>query len=163
MAALTVSLFQIVYGLIAYAFLAVVLVAISWTDWQTRRIPNKFIGALCLLRLIVFVLDSWWGQADRACSMLANSVAVSVGFSAFLLVIKIVLERITGKESLGGGDVKLVAAGYLFLSFDQALVALSVSSVVGVVLALCFLIFKKDKSFPFGPALCLGIMVGLFA
>ena len=58
--------------------------------------------------------------------------------------------------------MKLLAVGCLFLDLQQAFTALFIASLVGVVLGVCFRIFAKDHTFPFGPALCLGIMMGLF-
>ena len=78
-------------------------------------------------------------------------------------MLKRVLEQRTQQESLGWGDVKLLAAGCLFLDLQQAFFALFIASLAGVVLGVCFRVFAKDRTFPFGPALCLGIMMGLFA
>ena len=118
--------------------------------------------ALLALRLVVGVLDALWGSASAAFASLATSGVVSIGVTFALVVLKRIFEKRTQQESLGWGDVKLLAVGCLFLDLQQAFTALFIASLVGVVLGVCFRIFAKDRTFPFGPALCLGIMTGLF-
>lgn len=163
MAPFDASLLQMVLGLAALACLFVFLGSISLVDWRTRRIPNILVGALALLRLLVFLLDLCLGQGRAAIEALLASVAVASVFVGAFLVCKVIVERMTHKECLGLGDVKLVAAGFLFLTFDQALVALEVACFTGLALALFFRVARKDATFPFGPALCLGIAIGILA
>lgn len=159
---ISVSLFQIVVGLAVYLVIAAVLIAVSVIDLRTRRIPNEYVLALLVLRLVVAALDTFWGSASAAFVSLATSCFISVGITFALVVLKWVLEQRTQQESLGWGDVKLLAVGCLFLDLQQAFTTLFIASLAGVVLGVCFRIFAKDRTFPFGPALCLGIIVGLF-
>ena len=140
---ISVSLFQIVMGLEVYLVIAAVLIAVSVIDFRTRRIPNEYVLALLALRLVVGVLDALWGSASAAFASLATSGVVSIGVTFALVVLK-------------------RAVGCLFLDLQQAFTALFIASLAGVVLGVCFRIFAKDRTFPFGPALCLGIMTGLF-
>lgn len=160
---ISVSLFQIVMGLAVYLVIAVVLIAVSIIDFRTRLIPNEYVLALLALRLVVGVFDAFRGSAVTAFASLAISCCISIGVTFALVVLKRVLEQRTQQESLGWGDVKLLAAGCLFLDLQQAFFALFIASLAGVVLGVCFRVFAKDRTFPFGPALCLGIMMGLFA
>lgn len=157
-----VSLFQIVYGLLAYVCIGVVLVAIAWSDVRTRRIPNQLIIALLVIRALFFVLELLGGAVGHALMLLAHSIAISAITTIFLIVLKLALDRIMQEDSLGWGDVKLVAAGCLFLSWEGSFSALFIASVAGLVFALGFRLIAKDRTFPFGPALCLGIAIGLF-
>lgn len=156
------SLLQIIYGLLAFACIIVVLVAIAWTDMRTRRIPNQLIVALLVIRGVVFLLDLIGGAALHALSSLAVSLMTAVVVALLLIGLKALLDRLTHEESLGWGDIKLIAVGCLFLTIEGSVSALFVASVAGLVLALCFRLFAHDRTFPFGPTLCLGIMVGLF-
>lgn len=159
---ISVSLFQIVMGLAVYLVIAAVLIAVSVIDFRTRRIPNEYVLALLALRLVVAAFDALWGSASAAFVSLVTSGVVSIGVTFALVVPKRIFEKRTQQESLGWGDVKLLAVGCLFLDLQQAFTALFIASLVGVVLGVCFRIFAKDHTFPFGPALCLGIMMGLF-
>lgn len=162
MAVFDVSLLRIVYGLIALVSIAGIFIAISWIDWRTRRIPDLLIGALVAIRVLVFVLDCSLGAGEQATASLVRSVVVAVALIAMLLVLKAALERRTHEDCLGMGDVKLVGAGCLFLDLEQAFIALAIASCMGLALALYQRIIHHDKTFPFGPALCFGIGIGLF-
>lgn len=161
MAAFSISLLQMVYGLLAYAIIMFVLIIIARIDWRTRRIPNKLVIALAVVRFVVFVLDALWVGPVRASEVLVGSLLVSLVCTAALVALKFALEHVLHEDCLGWGDVKLVAAGCLFFTLDQAFAALFVSSIIGLGLALYFRFVKKDSTFPFGPALCAGIAVGL--
>lgn len=156
------SLLQIIYGLLAVACIMVVLGVIAWTDVRTRKIPNRLIGALLIIRGVIFLLDVIGGALPHALSSLAVSLVMSVVVTALLIALKALLDRLTHKESLGWGDVKLIAVGCLFLTVEGSMSALFVASIAGLILALGFRLFAHDRTFPFGPALCLGIMVGFF-
>lgn len=162
MAVFDASLLQIVYGLIAFGGVLAIFVVISWVDWRTRRIPNILVGALIAIRAFAFVLDCSLGAGESASAMLVRSVVVAVVFVALLLVLKAAMERWTHEDCLGMGDVKLVGAGCLFLGFEQALIAFAIASCAGILCAFYQYVVHRDKTFPFGPALCLGMGIGLF-
>lgn len=162
MAEFDASLFQLVGSLLIFAAFCAILCAIALIDWCTRRIPNVLVGALVVLRLIALGIECALGQAVSAFSLFAGSLASALFFAGVLLVLKIGMERLLHKACLGLGDVKLVAAGLTFLTFDQALLALGVACVAGLALALFFRIVRKDPTFPFGPALCLGLFLALW-
>lgn len=159
---ISASLFQIVMGLAVYLVIAAVLIAVSVIDFRTRRIPNEYVLALLALRLVVAAFDALWGSAFAAFASLATSGVVSIGVTFALVVLKRILEQRTQQESLGWGDVKLLAVGCLFLDLQQAFTALLIASLAGVVLGVCFRSSQRIAPFPSVPALCLGIMTGLF-
>ena len=67
-----------------------------------------------------------------------------------------------GKESMGGGDIKLLSLLALFFSFPEWLLLLLVSCILGLVLA-ATLGAKKGIAFPFGPAIsAAAFLVSLF-
>ena len=63
---------------------------------------------------------------------------------------------------MGGGDIKLMAAAGLFLGWKGVLVAMIVGSLIGAIVSLTLIAMKKKKRkdlIPFGPFLCLGILI----
>lgn len=161
MAVFNASLLQMALGSASLACLFVLLGAISLIDWRTRRIPNLLVMALAILRLLVCVFDLCLCQKGGALDSLVRSCVLALAFAALLYGCKTVIECAVRKDCLGMGDVKLVVVGYAFLSFDQAIVALAIACLVSFALALFFRIVRKDPTFPFGPALCLGIAIGV--
>ena len=70
-----------------------------------------------------------------------------------LLAISLVMDRILGRDSLGGGDIKLLAVVGLYLGPIASLFALVLACMLG--LAIHALNRKKDgkAAFPFGPSI----------
>lgn len=162
MALFSASLIQIVGGLLVYALLAAILVAVSYVDWCSRRIPNQAIIVLCALRCIVLIVDMLAGDVACALDAFVTGLLVAGGSALLFIALKAAFDAFAHQESLGWGDVKLVFAGFLFLDLAQAVIALFVAAFAGILLAIGFRVICKDRTFPFGPALCLGIAGGLF-
>ena len=66
-----------------------------------------------------------------------------------LLAVSLVLDRILGRESLGGGDIKLLTVTGLYLGPVGTLFTLMISCVLGLVLRGA--VSGRGKEFPFGP------------
>ena len=86
-----------------FIVLVSLLYSLSIVDYRIFEIPDGFIIAGCFVRIagefIEKGLDMVWIRED-----LAGALAVPL----VLLVISLIMDRILGKESLGGGDVKLL-------------------------------------------------------
>jgi prepilin signal peptidase PulO-like enzyme (type II secretory pathway) len=161
MAIFDASLLRIAGALSALAIVFAVLFAISVIDVRTRRIPNALVGALIIVRLAILVIEGILGQADRALETFLGSLATALFFASLLLVLKAVMERVLQRDCVGLGDVKLVGAGCLYLSFDQAISAIGIASMIGILIAIYYRFVHKDRTFPFGPALCCGLFIAL--
>jgi len=71
---------------------------------------------------------------------------------------------ITGKEGMGYGDFKLLAAGGAWLGMKAVAVIIVMSSLAGAVLGSIALLMSKNKEsqpLPFGPYLAAGIWLTL--
>ncbi|WP_251197470.1 prepilin peptidase [Anaerotardibacter muris] len=139
---------------------AIILIAVAFIDWQTRRIPNVLVLGLIALRLVMLGIGLFT-EGVYALHLFGRSILVSLAFTTGVLVARALAGRFTHTDALGLGDVKLIAACCLFLSFDQALAALFVASFAALILAAYFRICRQDNTFPFGPALSLGFLITL--
>lgn len=74
-----------------------------------------------------------------------------------MLVLSLVFDRILGKESMGGGDIKLFFMTSLYLGLARGLVSLILSCIVGLVIAG---VMRKNKV-PFGPAISIAAFISL--
>ena len=76
-----------------------------------------------------------------------------------------VYERITGREGMGGGDIKLLAMIGAWLGWTAIVFIVLISSLAGAIVGIPFLLMA-GKGFrvriPFGPFLSLGAMACLF-
>ena len=85
--------------------------------------------------------------------ILAHVVA-GVALGGGLLAISLVMDRILGRDSLGGGDIKLLAVVGLYLGPIGALFALVLACVIGLG---AHALRRGDgaRAFPFGPSIAL--------
>ena len=102
--------FDITLDLLQYLLFACILMVCSFADIEGYIIPDRFIIAGAVIR-VVFILVS--GEIVK------NLIAAAIGGVAIpliLLVIVLIYEKIRGKEAMGGGDIKLLFVTGLFLS-----------------------------------------------
>jgi leader peptidase (prepilin peptidase) / N-methyltransferase len=65
-------------------------------------------------------------------------------------------------ESMGGGDVKLLAMIGAFLGWKAALITFFVAPFFGMAVGLVNMIVKKDHLIPYGPFLSLAAILAIF-
>ena len=79
------------------------------------------------------------------------------GVGILMLLISLVFDQLTGKESLGGGDIKLLFMTGLYMRPGVTLFSLILSCFVGLFIAL---VLKKDK-IPFGPSISIAVFLSI--
>ena len=79
-----------------------------------------------------------------------------------LWILGIIGDFIFKKESMGGGDIKLLAMIGAFLGWKTALLVLPVASVLGAVVGIIIKIRTKESLIAFGPYLAMASVVCLF-
>lgn len=124
------------------ALLFFFLFVASLVDIESMVLPNGLLIAAAVPALLR--LPDWKG-------ILIGGVSVSVP----LLLLVLVFDKIIGKESMGGGDIKLVSVIGFHLGFGKTFLGLIFACVFGLVFALATG-RKKGAAFPFGPFLVLG-------
>lgn len=153
--------------LIAYAG---ILLLASIVDLRERRIPNGCIIAALAVRVVYLAVALANGWLDmRAIGYYAFSAcAIGVALVAMVLV----ADRVFGRESMGGGDLKLFFVAGLYFGWQQGLAVVLLSCVFGIVVGL--LVERPDgkaddeqgllkRALPFGPpiaAACIVVMIG---
>jgi len=95
--------------------------------------------------------------------LIESIIGIFVG-GGFLFLVAWVYEKIKKREGLGGGDVKLAAMLGAFFGWQPVLMILLVASVLGSVIGLLIVTFKKNWQYqiPFGPFLALAAYFQLF-
>jgi len=149
--------FGISIDFVVYFIFISALVTITFIDLDHQIIPDVIslpgipIGLLCSLALsAVSFRDSLIG-------------ALIGGGSLFLVAWG--YEHFTGKEGMGGGDIKLLAMIGAFTGWQGVFFTIFVSSAVGSIIGIfLMLIARKNLKFavPFGPFLSIGAIAYLF-
>lgn len=152
-------------ALVPLLALATGLVAVATTDLLVMRIPTRFVWSTLAA---VITGAGYVALVDGPGRRLAGLVVGGAVVGGFLLVLHLISPR-----SLGFGDVRLgtlvgAAVGWSAWRPDHAVVgsvqgaanALLLAGLVGAVAGGVLLVIRRrDRPFPFGPALALGGMV----
>lgn len=136
-----------------------VLLIVALTDWVDMRIPNKYVLAGLIgwiaLTMANVVTASHFPKGIVVDELIAGSAMFLVGM----------LCRITIKNSIGAGDVKLFFVIGLMLGLSGTWSAVFASLIISFFVSLYLLIFKKKNRkdvIPFGPALAIGTTISIF-
>lgn len=86
------------------------------------------------------------------------------GIAMFLIMsaIKFVGDRVFKKESMGGGDLKLMGVIGMAVGFIQSFFVLFIASVSGLLFAIITMKKRSNGIIPFGPFLLLGALLVLY-
>jgi leader peptidase (prepilin peptidase)/N-methyltransferase len=143
-------------SLAVFLFVCALLV-ISFIDLDHQIIPHILtltgIPVFAILAVIFMGL---------AISEVFLGIMVGAGVLYFVAVY---YEALTGREGMGGGDVNLLAMLGAFLGVKSIIFILLVSSLIGAVVGIAFILFRgKNLKFaiPFGPFLCAAGLAYLF-
>ncbi len=131
------------------------LFCLSLVDFESKIIPNgTLLFAAVTWAVAEFFLFESWG---RTIGHLAAGLLISGG----MLLISMVMDRVLGRESLGGGDVKLFAVVGLYLGLLPSVFGLILSCALG--LAVNLPRQRGDSEpFPFGPWIAAATAIMLF-
>ncbi len=127
------------------------LIGMAFIDFDTMLLPDQL--TLPLLWLGLIVNSTTWGIVPLGAAVWGAIAGYLVLWSIYWL-----FKLITGKEGMGYGDFKLLAALGAWLGWQALPAIVLVSSVAGVVYAIFAGLFAKgerDKPMPFGPFLAI--------
>lgn len=130
---------------------AAVLLALSLTDWFGRILPDGLLLLLALNRFVWFFV--WKEGFDAILSMFLAALV-----PAALLVGILLGEHLTGRELMGGGDIKLLFVLALYFTWAQQLLALLAGCLLGLLWA-ALVGEKRGAAVAFGPFLALGAVL----
>ena len=143
--------------LLGYFMICSALVVVFCIDWKHMFIPDS-MWITILLGGIVIYIDSIIENGFDKNELIGRIVGFFLVSGLFLLVSYI------KPDSMGGGDIKLMAAAGFALGWKNVLLALLVSGFTGTLYLIFSNTLKKEnmkKEVPFGPHLAIGIFVAL--
>jgi leader peptidase (prepilin peptidase)/N-methyltransferase len=162
------------FDLFFYMVLVCGLIVAAFVDINHRIIPDEVsIGGM----LVGFILSAIKGLNLRPMHFdlkpTVNSLlGIIIGGSTIYLtglVFDLVYFKLLKKppiqgetESMGGGDVKLLAMIGAFLGWQKVLLTFFIAPFFGAFIGLINLLIKKDHTIPYGPFLALAAIISLF-
>ncbi|MBW4054441.1 MAG: prepilin peptidase [Proteobacteria bacterium] len=133
------------------------LVVITFIDIEHQIIPDEISlpGIVVGFALSFFLKGHGW---------LNSLLGILLGGGSLLLV-AFLYHRLTGKEGMGGGDIKLLAMMGAFLGWKAVPFIIFASSLVGSLIGITIMVLQKKDSklaIPFGPYLAFGAVLYIF-
>ncbi|MGB2833952.1 MAG: A24 family peptidase [Methylotenera sp.] len=133
------------------------LIALTFIDFDTQLLPDDMTLPLLWLGLF-FNLNT--GFTDLKSAVIGAMAGYLILWSIFWL-----FKLITGKEGMGYGDFKLLAAIGAWFGWQLLPAVILLSSVLGVIIGVSLIMFAKrgrEVPMPFGPFLAIGGIAALF-
>ncbi len=136
-----------------YAYL---LIAMTFIDADTQLLPDDLTYPLLWLGLLVNLNGTFVPLSEAVIGAMAGYLGLWSIYWIFKLT--------TGKEGMGYGDFKLLAALGAWLGWTMLPTIVLLSSLVGAVVGISLIIFtnrRRDQTMPFGPYLAGAGMITL--
>jgi leader peptidase (prepilin peptidase) / N-methyltransferase len=154
--------FGLTWKLPVYLVLASGLVAATFIDIGHRIIPDEIsVGGIAVGLLFSFFFPAMHHTASHWQSLFYSLVGALIG-GGIIFLMGVIGDWIFKKESIGGGDVKLLAAIGTFLGWQKVLLAFFVAPLFGAVVGIIIKIKTKESIIPYGPFLSLAGLISLF-
>lgn len=144
------------WGALAALALTWTLVALTFIDLDKMLLPDQLTLPLLWAGLLFNLLGGFASLADAVIGAMAGYLVLWTLYWAFKLL--------TGKEGMGYGDFKLLAALGAWLGWQALPIVLLLSSLVGAVIGIGLILLRnhhQGKPIPFGPYLAIAGWIAL--
>jgi leader peptidase (prepilin peptidase)/N-methyltransferase len=130
------------------------LLGLSIVDLDKYEIPDGYIifGIVWWVAGIAIEYLSGFSVIDQVKNGLLGGFVIA----GSLLLLSLVMDKVLKKESMGGGDIKLLFVTGLYLGLIDGLFSLILACMIGL---LFVLVLKKEK-IPFGPSISIAAYLG---
>lgn len=138
-------------------FFAWALIALTAIDIDTQLLPDDITLPLLWLGLLLNLNGTFVPLQDAVIGATAGYLSLWAVYWTFKLA--------TGKEGMGYGDFKLLAALGAWLGWKMLPVVILLSSVVGAIVGIALIVLARrgrDIPIPFGPYLAAAGLIALF-
>ncbi|MCU6432339.1 A24 family peptidase [Undibacterium sp. Jales W-56] len=132
------------------------LIAMTFIDADTQLLPDDLTLPLLWLGLLINLNGIFTSLHDAVIGAIAGYLALWSIYWLFKLA--------TGKEGMGYGDFKLLAALGAWMGWTMLPVIILISSVVGAIVGISMIVFAKmgkNNPIPFGPYLAAAGLIAL--
>lgn len=141
--------------IIALTFISMLIIIVV-SDYHYMIIPDE---------VLVFFGVLLFGEMIFISGFESAIISLGHGLLAFLSMwgIKLLGDFMFKKESMGGGDIKLMFVFGMVLTYPMAMVSIFVASIVGLPISLILMKKCQNHEIPFGPFLAIGAVILLLS
>lgn len=147
-------------NLIKYILLTPMLLSAFIIDYKKQIIPNRLNLGMFEIGIVIAFLYGMSNVAITIDMLLGMVVGVVI-----FLVIALIGSLFYGKEAMGLGDIKFIAALGLYFGLTNITTISIMSFLIGAILGLILIVTKRKKSneyMPFGPAIVISAFISIF-
>jgi leader peptidase (prepilin peptidase)/N-methyltransferase len=133
------------------------LIALAFIDLDTFYLPDDISLPLLWAGLLVNMGSAFVDLQSAVIGAIAGYLSLWLVYWGFKIA--------TGKEGMGYGDFKLLAAIGAWLGWKMLPVVILLSSFVGAIVGISLIVFarhERSNPIPFGPYLVLGGLIAMF-
>ncbi|MBR3362454.1 MAG: prepilin peptidase [Bacilli bacterium] len=150
--AISLKIYGLTPNLIIIITFISMLIIITISDINYMIIPDKvliFFAALLLIE--IFFIK---GLNEAFYSIINGIISFTI-----MYIIKLIGDFIFKKESMGGGDIKLMFLIGMILTYKNSLLTIFIGSLIGLPISLITIKKNKNHILPFGPLLAAGAII----
>ena len=153
---------SLLYILLGIIFIST-LIIIIFTDSKYMIIPNELLIASSILVIILKVYLQYKNEEITSLLDAGYSVLFMLldAFVMFLImyIIKMLGDLVFKKESLGGGDVKMMSFVALLLGYKISIIVIFIASFLALPISIYNAYKKNEAMLPFGPYLAISSII----
>ncbi len=138
------------------------LILLSLIDLKTMLLPNKYVASFCLCGIAFHYITDLYFET-------LQSIAIgTVCGGGLLLLVRAIANRAYKKDTLGMGDIKLMAAAGLWLGAEDIFLAITLGAIAGLLHGVGYGLYIMKKTgepvnfmylcIPAGPGFIVGII-----
>ncbi len=140
--------YEFIISLIFISSLIIIIVS----DIEYMIILDEIIAISCIL---IIILNWIFWDLDYTAIRIIWAILSFVS----MYVIKLIGDKIFKKESMGGGDIKLMFLFGLVIGYPLAICNIFLATFIAFPVAIYVLLRRKDSLIPFGPFLAMGAIL----
>lgn len=139
-----------IHLLIALTFLSTLLIVFV-SDYESMIILDEIL----LLGFVLLFIEFWIrdGLVDTFHYVFNGCIAFGI-----MYLLKVLGDFLFGKESMGGGDIKLLFLFGFVLGYEMAVISIFLGALIGLPIALMIAYKKNTNIIAFGPFLITGAL-----
>jgi len=137
------------------------LIVATFVDFNFRIIPDEInFGGMVLALIISLAYPYLHGTSNHLTGLLRSFLGLIAG-GGIIWLTGIIGDFVFKKETMGGGDVKLLAMIGAFLGWQVAILTFFIAPILGAVVGIIIKIKTKSSLIAYGPYLSLASIIAL--
>jgi leader peptidase (prepilin peptidase) / N-methyltransferase len=137
--------------IISIIFVSMAIIIII-SDYQTMIIPDEVLIFSGISILICQFISG-------GLNLIINSLISGIISFGIMLLIKMFGDYLFKKESMGGGDIKLMFIFGLVFGWQMSIISIFLASFIALPISLILYFKNKGNIIPFGPFLCISGLI----